>query len=93
MTDRTFDKEKGIRSLAVLALEKLQNVDENDNNDVVLRTLKFHLLRDPDATVRLCALKTMEINLDSLKSLFIATRDTNTTIRKTGLLCRDMFLM
>ena len=81
MTDRTFDREKAIRALAVLSLEKLQNTE---SNDLVLRTLKFHLLQDPDPTVRLCALKTIEVNSDSLKSLFLATRDANIAIRKTG---------
>lgn len=82
MTDRTFDKDKSVRALAVLSLEKLQSDEEKDS---VLKTLKFHLLKDPDSTVRLCALKTIEVNSDSLNCLFNATRDANIVIRRTGI--------
>ena len=81
MTQVTFDKDKSVRAIAVLSLEKLQN---GELDDAVLKTLQFHLLRDPDSTVRLCALKTIEVNSESLKCLFKATRDVNYVIRKTG---------
>lgn len=83
MNERTFDKEKTIRALACLCLEKLQNSGKDDN---VMKALKFHMLRDPDATVRICALKTVEVNTETVKALFNATRDECNSIRKTGLM-------
>lgn len=81
VNDRTFDKEKTIRALACLGLEKLQN---SEKNDVVMKGLKFHMLRDPDATVRICALKTIEVNTDTVKGMFTATRDECNSIRKSA---------
>ncbi len=51
-----------------------------------MKGLKFHMLRDPDATVRICALKTIEVNTDTVKGMFTATRDECNSIRKSGAL-------
>lgn len=50
----------------------------------MLKALKFHILRDPDSSVRICALKTIEVNSESVKGIYNSTRDECISIRKTG---------
>lgn len=82
LTKRTFDKEKIIRSTAILSLNKLQDAQEAEN--VSLKTLKFHLAYDPDFTVRTCALKTIEVTSNSLNNIFEAIFDPVLSVQRTG---------
>lgn len=83
MSSATFDRDRVVRSFAVLALNKLQ--DAWDQNDVALKALNFHIVYDPDLSVRTCALKTLEVTSESLKQILKATKDINKIVRKTAL--------
>lgn len=83
LKNSTFDKDRNIRSYAILSLKKFHYQDDsNQDSKEATDMLLFHLFCDPDYHARFCALKVIDVNQDTLNGIFKATRDCNAIVRK-----------
>ena len=80
LLDRSVDRIASVRAAAILALHRFQN-----ENDLVVQAIHFHLNYDPDHEVRHNCLKAMAVSKISLDHFIAATRDVKDFIRKTGI--------
>ena len=85
MSDEAFNKDNKVRAWAVLALEKIQSLGNKAQN-----ALNFLMIADPDPLVRLCALKVIEVNENTLENILRSTRSQDVLLRKAGMLFNQM---
>ncbi|KAH9491286.1 hypothetical protein DERF_016015, partial [Dermatophagoides farinae] len=84
---RSIDKDKCVRSLIMLCLRKLQNINNDDNDDdEAIKILKFHLQYDPDSFVRSVAMKTIGLYSNTIEVIYNATRDIDDVVRRLAYL-------
>ncbi|KAH7639934.1 condensin complex subunit 3-like protein [Dermatophagoides farinae] len=85
---RSIDKDKCVRSLIMLCLRKLQNINNDDDNDddEAIKILKFHLQYDPDSFVRSVAMKTIGLYSNTIEVIYNATRDIDDVVRRLAYL-------
>lgn len=85
---RSIDKDKCVRSLIMLCLRKLQNINNDDDNDddEAIKILKFHLQYDPDSFVRSVAMKTIGLYSNTIEVIYNATRDIDGVVRRLAYL-------
>ncbi|KAJ6224992.1 hypothetical protein RDWZM_003537 [Blomia tropicalis] len=77
LCDVALNKDKKVRAYSALALEKIQNLGNNAQN-----TLNFLMIADTNPLVRLCALKVIDVNENTLKNILKSTRSENVLVRK-----------
>ena len=85
MCDAALNKDKHVRAYAVMALEKIQDFENRAQ-----KTLCFSMVADPNSLVRICALKAIDVNNNTLKYILRSTRSPNSIVRKTGMLFDQM---
>ncbi|KAJ6216269.1 hypothetical protein RDWZM_007426 [Blomia tropicalis] len=79
LSDAAFNKDNKVRAWAVLALEKIQSLGNKAQN-----AMNFLMIADPDPLVRLCALKVIEVNENTLENILRSTRSQDVLLRKAA---------